>query len=167
MWLRMKTMQNWYYFFVLQKNVVFVDEKNNIFFCMQIFVFSFDVACSTSFPGGNLVDGLPPALSTGVVSTWSPLWRKPFEARTLKIDTFKNIWPFKVENKKLVENFKENLAQNWVYCAQKNLFAMLIFGFHICERNQKMKKIAKFWKSTNKRFEVSVYRKWVSRHVSV
>ena len=145
----------------LQKNEIFSHE-----------LFFFQIEWSTSSPGGNLVDGLPLALSasksnTRVIRTWSPLWGKLFEARTLKIDNFKNIWPFKLKNKKLVENFKENLAQNWVYCAQKNLFAMLIFGFHICERNQKMKKIAKFWKSTNKRFEVSVYRKWVSRHVSV
>ena len=50
-----------------------------------------------------------------------------------------------------MENFKENLAQNWVYCAQKNLFAMLIFAFHICERSQKNEencKILKIEKST-------------------
>ena len=79
-----------HYFFVLQF-FFSVDEKNIIFFCMQIFVFSFDVACSTSFTGGNLSDGLPPALSTGVVGTWSPLWRKTFEARAQKTDTFKHI----------------------------------------------------------------------------
>ena len=79
-------------------------------------------------PGGNLVDGLPAALSTGVVGTWSPLWRKTFEARAQKTDTFKNIWPFRIEIKQLMQNFKENLAQKWIHCAQKNLFAMIIFG---------------------------------------
>ena len=64
-----------------------------------------------------------------------------------------------------MENFKENLAQNWVYCAQKNLFVMIIFGFYICEHNQKMKKIEKFGKSKNHRSEVPAYGKYVSRHV--
>ena len=58
-----------------------------------------------------------------------------------------------------MENFKENLAQNWVYCTQKNLFAMIIFGFYICEHSQKMKKIGKFGKFEDQRFEVSTYRK--------
>ena len=56
-----------------------------------------------------------------------------------------------MKKKKLVEIFKENLAQNWVHCTQKNLFAIIIFGFHICERSQKMKKIENFGKSKNQR----------------
>ena len=58
-----------------------------------------------------------------------------------------------------MEKFKENLAQNRVYCAQKNLFAMIIFAHWVCERSQKMKKIEKFGKTKNQRFEVPSYGK--------
>lgn len=59
-----------------RKNVI-INEKNHFwciffgmyFFAWNILLFSFEIACSTNFPAGNLVDGVPPALSFFVHET--------------------------------------------------------------------------------------------------
>ena len=63
-----------------------------------------------------------------------------------------------VETKRLWKTSKKILLRTGSIVL-RFFFAMIIFGFYICERNKKMKKIEKFGKLENQRFEVSVYRK--------